>query len=81
MPALLLGLWLNITHQVEAESKQLIPLMQADDSAEGRLPTGPAVGEPVPDFTLPDQHGKPIHFSEVRGKNQALILFYRSASW
>ncbi len=35
----------------------------------------------VPDFTLPDQSGDPVRFSEVRGKDRALILFHRSASW
>ncbi len=45
------------------------------------FPTGPAVGEPVPDFVLPDQHGNPVRLSTVRGTAQALILFHRSASW
>ena len=45
------------------------------------FPTGPAVGEPVPDFALPDQFGNTVRFSEVRGTGQALILFHRSASW
>ena len=42
---------------------------------------GPGIGEPVPDFELPNQFGKMVRFSEARGDKQALILFHRSASW
>ena len=45
------------------------------------FPTGPAVGQPVPDFSLPDQFGNPCRFSETRANARALILFHRSASW
>ena len=44
-------------------------------------PIGPAIGEATPDFTLPDQQGNPVRFSEVRGKGQALVMFHRSARW
>ncbi len=52
-----------------------------EDPIDHNFPTGPAVGELVPDFVLPDQHGSPVRFSTVRGTGQALILFHRSASW
>ena len=45
------------------------------------VPTGPAVGEAVPDFELPDQHGNLVRFSEARDGSKALVLFHRSASW
>ncbi len=45
------------------------------------FPTGPAVGELLPDFTLPDQNGSLVTYSETRGTNKAFVLFYRSASW
>ena len=35
------------------------------------------VGEPAPDFTLPDQHGRPTTLSEVNGP--ALIVFFPAA--
>ena len=44
-------------------------------------PKGPAIGEAIPDFTLPDQQGNQVRFSEVRGKGQALVMFHRSARW
>lgn len=35
------------------------------------------VGEPAPDFTLPDQHGQPVTLSAVNGA--ALIVFFPAA--
>ena len=45
------------------------------------FPTGPEIGDPLPDFTLPDQHGTPINYSAVRGNGKALVVFHRSARW
>lgn len=33
------------------------------------------VGQPAPDFTLPDQNGKEFDFSSLRGDN-VLLIFY-----
>ena len=56
-------------------------LINEGDPIDEDFPTGPAIGDPVPDFTLPDQFGNLIRFSVVRGTDQALLLFYRSSSW
>ena len=56
-------------------------LINSGDPIDDRFPTGPAVGEPVPDFVLPDQFGNTVRLSEARGAGKALILFHRSASW
>ena len=45
------------------------------------FPTGPAVGEPLPDFTLPDQHGQRVNFAQARDGKRALVIFHRSARW
>ena len=42
---------------------------------------GPQVGERVPGFSLPDQHGQLQTLESVRGPNGSLILFHRSADW
>jgi len=42
---------------------------------------GPAVGEHFPDVMLPDQHGTTVSLHQVRDGRQALVVFYRSASW
>lgn len=45
------------------------------------FPTGPAIGEVFPDFTLPDQHVQPVHFAAARDGKRAMIVVHRSASW
>ena len=53
----------------------------------GRLGLAPGqtvgleIGERLPDFELPDQHGGRIHFHEDRGNAKAAVLFFRSAVW
>src|SRR5437016_5718430 len=42
---------------------------------------GPQVGATVPDFSLPDQHGKTWTLQSVMGPKGAMIVFYRSADW
>ena len=42
---------------------------------------GPQVGERVPDFSLPDQHGRLQTLQSVMGERGAMILFHRSADW
>jgi hypothetical protein len=43
--------------------------------------TGPKIGEKVPDFTLPDQHGKSWGLGDLMGSNGLLLVFSRSADW
>jgi len=45
------------------------------------LSTGPSVGEKVPDFTLPDQNGKPWALRDLMGPSDLLLVFVRSADW
>ena len=44
-------------------------------------PTGPEVGDRLPDFALPDQTGRLVRFHEDRGKSKAAVVFYRSVVW
>jgi len=44
-------------------------------------PTGPEVGERLPDFELPDAQGRPVNFHQDRGSSKAALIFYRSAVW
>jgi len=39
-------------------------------------PTGLNVGQVAPDFTLKDQHGKPVSLSSYKGKKNVLVVFY-----
>jgi hypothetical protein len=49
--------------------------------ATGAVPTGPNVGEKVPDFALRDQKGELKTLRSLLGPNGALLVFYRSADW
>jgi peroxiredoxin/uncharacterized membrane protein YphA (DoxX/SURF4 family) len=45
-------------------------------AAAPRPPAGPKIGEPAPDFSLPDLAGKTVKLSDFRGK-PTLVLFWR----
>jgi hypothetical protein len=42
---------------------------------------GPKVGERVPDFSLPDQHGQVQTLKSTFGPKGAVLVFFRSADW
>jgi drug/metabolite transporter (DMT)-like permease len=37
----------------------------------------PRVGQKAPDFTLPDQNGRPVAFADLISDKGALLIFYR----
>ncbi len=45
------------------------------------FPTGPAVGEMLPEFTLPNQNGDMVNFTKAREGKRALVVFQRSTRW
>ena len=49
--------------------------------AEPEFPTGPAIGERLPEFELPNQDGELVDFHADRGDSKAIVVFYRSAVW
>lgn len=44
-------------------------------------PTGPAVGERLPDFRLKSGLGRTVSFHEDRGRRKAAVVFFRSVVW
>jgi hypothetical protein len=58
-----------------AEFKRFVDLQNND------LQTGPAVGNKVPDFALPDQNGRHWRLPELMGPKGMLLVFTRSADW
>ncbi len=65
-----------------------ITVTRAPVSSPGRrypatfdFPTGPEVGERLPEFSLPNQSGELIDFHRDRGDSQAIVVFYRSVVW
>jgi hypothetical protein len=49
--------------------------------ADQEFPTGPAIGERLPEFTLPNQNGDAVDFHADRGDSKSIVVFYRSAFW
>jgi hypothetical protein len=49
--------------------------------AAAEFPTGPAIGERLPDFRLPNQLGETIDFHGDRAGRKAAVMFQRSAVW
>ena len=49
--------------------------------ATQEFPTGPDVGERLPEFSLPNQSGEMIDFHKNRGDAKAIVVFYRSVVW
>ena len=61
-------------------------LAHAPASAQDREPVdlsslGPQVGEKIPDFALPDQHGRIRTLDSIMGERGAMLVFHRSADW
>src|SRR5262245_6579270 len=42
---------------------------------------GPQPGQPVPDFSLPDQRGQTRTLRSLMGPNGLMLVFARSADW
>jgi hypothetical protein len=64
----------------------LVTAISVMATAQNRTPIdlsalGPQVGDRVPEFSLPDQHGQLQSLGSIRGPNGSLILFHRSADW
>jgi hypothetical protein len=47
----------------------------------GDFPTGPAVGERLPEIVAADHRGHLIDVHGDRGGRPAVVVFYRSAVW
>lgn len=45
------------------------------------FPTGPDIGQRVPDILAPSHTGEIVDVHELRGDGPAVVVFYRSAVW
>ncbi len=52
----------------------MLKLFQAEQSS--RSNNALQVGDPAPDFTLPDQINRPVHFADLLGKGAVVLFFY-----
>jgi hypothetical protein len=55
------------------------PARRYPDSHE--FPSGPEIGERLPTFSLPNQHGRLVDYHADRGTSKSIVAFYRSAVW
>ena len=46
-----------------------------------QTPTGPDIGERLPDLPLTDQWGQTVSIDQARGNRRALVVFHRSLQW
>ena len=57
----------------------LAPLFAARGNAQQpaqQLITNVKVGQPAPDFTLPDHNGNQVKLSDFKGKKNVVLAFY-----
>ena len=47
----------------------------------GEFPTGPSLGDRLPNIVAPDSHGRLIDVHRHRDGRPAVVVFYRSAVW
>ena len=49
--------------------------------ASEEFPTGPEIGERLPEFSLLNQWGRIVDYHADRGDSKSIVVFYRSAVW
>jgi hypothetical protein len=49
--------------------------------ATDTFPTGPDIGERLPEFSLLNQEGRLVDYHADRGDSKSIVVFYRSAVW
>ena len=49
--------------------------------ASEEFPTGPVIGERLPEFSLRNQEGRLVDYHADRGDSKSIVVFYRSAVW
>ena len=49
--------------------------------ASHEFPTGPEIGERLPEFSLANQEGRLVDYHTDRGDSKSIVVFYRSAVW
>ena len=64
----------------EAPKTPAQPTPSPQPAAQPQRPPAPKthlkVGDPAPDFTLPDTKGQPVKLSDFRGKKNVVLAFY-----
>ena len=69
--ALCVGILFSVTSPVNAQEREPVEVAAL----------GPQIGEKIPNFALPDQHGRIQTLDSIMGEKGAMIVFHRSADW
>jgi cytochrome oxidase Cu insertion factor (SCO1/SenC/PrrC family) len=73
---LVLALVVPILSQCSSANTAATAKTGANSTASAPEPATLKVGDKAPDFTLPDQNGKPISLSQFQGKENVVLAFY-----
>ena len=73
---LVLALVVPILSQCSSADTSATAKPEAKTTASAAEPAPLKVGDMAPDFTLPDQNGKPYSLSQFRGKENVVMAFY-----
>lgn len=73
---LVLALLVPILSQCSSAETSATGEPEAKATANAPEPAALKVGDKAPDFTLPDQNGKPYSLSQFQGKENVVLAFY-----
>jgi hypothetical protein len=62
-------------------TKRILALTLFAMAAWSAVPTGPEIGQTVPEFSALDQAGRTQTLKSIMGPKGALLVFFRSADW
>ena len=62
-----------------ATESEIPPTRRIPASAD--FPSGPDIGERLPEINLQDQNGNWVNLERARGNRRALVVFHRSVGW
>jgi len=63
--------------RIPAEAQAVMQRLIEELRASGILNRVPKVGDPAPDFTLPNASGQPISLKALLAKEPVVVSFYR----
>lgn len=73
---LVLALVVPILSQCTTAQTSATARPEARATANAPEPAALKVGDKAPDFTLPDQNGKPFRLSQFQGRENVVLAFY-----
>jgi cytochrome oxidase Cu insertion factor (SCO1/SenC/PrrC family) len=72
----ILALVVPIRSQCSPAKTSATATPEATATATAQEPAALKVGDKAPDFTLPDENGKPYSLSQFQGKENVVLAFY-----